>query len=73
MYGVNGEDGLGHVKPSLVLVEGVVLDELRHHVATGNILHDEVEVAGVLEAVVQPHDPRVVLVVVVVVRQHVPL
>jgi hypothetical protein len=49
---------LSHVKPRHVLREGIVLDEHRHQVASGKELHEEVEVVGVLERVVELDDPR---------------
>lgn len=58
--GVDGEDALGNVETGRVLGEGVVLDEQRHHVAAGQKLHDEVEILGVLEAVVELHYPIIV-------------
>lgn len=33
--GFEGQDTLGHVKPSHVLAKGVVLDQHRHQVTTG--------------------------------------
>ena len=55
--GLDGEDALGHVEARDVLGERVVLDEHRHEVAAGEELHQEVEVVGVLERVVQLDDP----------------
>lgn len=48
---------LGHVEPRDVLGEGVVLDEHGHEVASGQELHEEVEVVRVLERVVELDDP----------------
>lgn len=55
--GLDGEDALRHVEASDVFAEGVVFDEHRHEVSSGEKLHEEVEVVGVLERVVELHDP----------------
>ena len=57
---VDGRCGLGHVELGHVLAERVLLDEERHHVAAGQKLHDQVEIARVLERVEHLDDPLVV-------------
>jgi hypothetical protein len=57
MDGLNGEDALGHVEPGDVFAKGIVLDEHGHKIATGQEFHEEVEVLGVLEGVVELDDP----------------
>ena len=55
--GLNGEDTLRDVETSNVLRERIVLDEHRHEIASGQELHDEVEVCRILERVVELHYP----------------
>ena len=42
MHGLYRENALGDVEPRHVLREGIVLDQHRHQVASGQELHDEV-------------------------------
>lgn len=56
--GLDREDALGHVEPRDVFGKGVVLDQHGHQVSAGEELHQEVQVVGVLERVVQLDDPR---------------
>lgn len=58
VHGFDRQDALGHVEPRHVFRERVVLDEHRHEVASGQKLHQEVQVVRVLERVVQLDDPR---------------
>lgn len=55
--GFNGENTLCDVETSDIFREGVVLDQHRHEVASGEELHDEVQILGVLEGVVELDDP----------------
>jgi len=54
---LNRQHALCHVEPRHVLTKRVVLDEHRHEVTSGEELHEEVEVVGVLERVVELDDP----------------
>ena len=56
--GLDREDALGHVEPRDVFGKSVVLDQHGHQVSAGEELHQEVQVVGVLERVVQLDDPR---------------
>lgn len=58
--GLDGEHGLADVEPGLVLGERVLPHEQRHHVAPGEVLHDEVEELAVLEGAVERDDAVVV-------------
>lgn len=57
MDGLDGENALRDVEPGHVLREGVVLDQHRHQVPSGQELHDEIQVGRVLERIIQLHDP----------------
>lgn len=72
MYGVNSQDCLGDVKASLILRECVVFYELSHHVSSRHVFHDEVQVVGILKAVIKAYNPWIVFVVVVIVCKHIP-
>ena len=52
MHGLDRKNALCDVEPRHVLREGIVLDQHRHQVASGQELHDEVQVRRVLERVV---------------------
>lgn len=56
--GLKGKNALGHVEARYVFAKGVVLDEHSHEISSGEELHEEVEVVGVLERVVELDDPR---------------
>ena len=58
MHGLDRENALGNVEPRHVLREGIVLDQHRHQVPASQELHDEIQVCGILERVVQLYDPR---------------
>lgn len=55
---LDSENTLCNVETGDIFRECVVLDQHRHEIASRQELHDEVEVGGVLERVVQLHNPR---------------
>ena len=55
--GFDSEDTLRDVETGNVLRERVVLDQHRHEIASGQELHDEVQVLWVLEGVVKLDHP----------------
>lgn len=57
VHGLDGKNTLGHVKLGDILGKRVVLDQHRHQVSTGQKLHHEVEVVGVLKRIVELDDP----------------
>lgn len=54
---LNGEHHLGNVEFGKILLEDVLLDEQVEQISSAHVLHDEVEVVGILKAVDQSHDP----------------
>ena len=52
MHGLDRENALRDVEPRHVLREGIVFDQHRHQVSSGQELHDEIQVCGVLERIV---------------------
>ena len=58
--GLDGAHQLGDVEEGEVLGEGAQLDEEAHHVSSGDVLHDKVEVLAVLEREEELHDPLIV-------------
>ena len=57
---INSRSGLGNIELGHLFTERVLLDEQRHHVATWQELHDEIEISRVLERVVHLDDPLVI-------------
>ena len=57
--GLQRHDGLRDVETGLFFRERIAAHEEGHHVATGQILHDQVEELVVLEGVEQLHNARV--------------
>ena len=57
VYRFDREHTLRHVETGDIFREGIVLDEHRHEIASGQELHDEVEVCRILERVVELHYP----------------
>lgn len=47
--GIDANDRLGNVKACHVLGEGIHLNQQPHHVATGHVFHDQIQVFVVLE------------------------
>ena len=58
--GLNGENTFGNVEAGRVLGESFITNQQRHHVAAGQEFHNQIEILGVLEAVVQLNNPVVV-------------
>lgn len=55
---LDGEDTFGNIEPGHVLREGVVLDQHSHQISARQELHDQVQVLGILERIIQLHNPR---------------
>lgn len=55
--GLDGEYALCHIETSDVLRKSVVLDQHCHKISTGEELHNEIEIRGILERVKQLDDP----------------
>lgn len=58
VYGFNRQDTFCHIKPRHILREYVVLHQHGHQIASGQELHDQVEIKRILERIEQLHDPR---------------
>jgi hypothetical protein len=65
MDGINCKYDFRNVKPCPVLGEPLESHELCHEVTTGNILHNQIQVQGVLKRVIQPNNPRILFVKVI--------
>lgn len=57
MQGVQSQCDFGEVESCQLLVEGAVADHQAEQVTAGKVLHDEVQVLAVLEAVLEPRNP----------------
>jgi len=49
MYGLDRKNTLCDIEPRHVLREGIVFDQHRHQVSSGQELHDEIQVSRILE------------------------
>lgn len=58
VYGLDRECALGHVKSRNVFRKNIIFHQHRHQVPARQELHDQIKVEGILERVVQLHDPR---------------
>ena len=63
MHSVQCNQNLGDVKTGLILREDVLLHEKIHEVATGKVLHHQVEIAIVLEGASKIDYPGIVFTV----------
>jgi hypothetical protein len=56
MYRINGQTQLRNINSGLVLRQIIIIDENSHEVSSGYVLHDEVQVEGILERIIQTND-----------------